>query len=577
MPRRRKSQRGAGDPKYRRSPFAPAAEEPLLARVIPVTKRLSGYGADAGRRDLVAGLTVAALAVPSGMAYAELAGLSPVNGLYALVLPSVAYALLASSRQVIVGPEGVLAALIAAVILPQAAAGSPDAATLGALLGLFTGALFLLARVARLGWIADYLSRPVLVGYIHGVAVVLVIGQLGKLLGVDVEAVDPIPQLVEVARGIGDASLATVATSIVALATLFGLRYSAPRVPAALVVVVAGIGVSALVSLDSHGVAVVGDVPAGLPSISFPSTSFDDAAALAPAAIGLFLVALADGLLTARSFAGSRAESVDAAQELLALGAANAAAGLSQGMAVGASGSRTAVNDSMGARSQLAGLIAAGTVAIILLFLTAPIADLPKAVLGAVIVAAAVSLVDVSAWRALAETDHVELATAAVTAVLVVVTGVLEAIAFAVGLSIIDVVRRSARPHDAVLGWAPALGRYADVSVHREAKVTPGIVVYRLDDRLFFANADYVKGRVREALRAAPGRTHAVVLDAEGLTHVDTTGLHALQEISTSLEADEITFAVARLKAPVQQRLTEADIAPERFYPTVRAAVEACA
>ena len=268
MLRRRKSQRGAGDPKYRRSPFAPAAEEPLLARVFPLTKRLSGYGADAGRRDLVAGLTVAALALPSGMAYAELAGLSPVNGLYALLLPSVAYALLASSRQVIVGPEGVLAALLAAAILPQAAAGSPDAAALGALLGLFIGALFLLARVARLGWIADYLSRPVLVGYIHGVAVVLVIGQLGKLLGVDVEAVDPIPQLVETARGIGDASLATVATSIVALATLFGLRYSAPRVPAALVVVVAGIGVSALVSLDSHGVAVVGDVPAGLPSIS---------------------------------------------------------------------------------------------------------------------------------------------------------------------------------------------------------------------------------------------------------------------------------------------------------------------
>ena len=577
MTQSRRPDRGAADGRYRESPFAPAAEEPFLARVIPLTKRLSGYRADAGRRDLVAGLTVAALAVPSGMAYAELAGLSPVNGLYALLLPSVAYALLASSRQVIVGPEGVLAALLAAAILPQAAAGSPDAAALGALLGLFIGALFLLARVARLGWIADYLSRPVLIGYIHGVAVVLVIGQLGKLLGLNVEAIDPIPQLVEVAREIGDTSLATLATSIVALATLFGLRYTAPRLPAALVVVVAGIGVSALVGLDSHGVAVVGDVPAGLPSISFPSTSFNDAAVLAPAAIGLFLVALADGILTARSFAGSRAESVDASQELLALGAANAAAGLSQGMAVGASGSRTAVNDSMGARSQLAGLFAAGAVAIILLFLTAPIADLPKAVLGAVIVAAAASLVDVPAWRALAETDHVELATAAVTAVLVVVTGVLEAIAFAVGLSIIDVVRRSARPHDAVLGWAPALGRYADVSVHRDAKVTPGIVVYRLDDRLFFANADYVKGRVREALRAAPARTQAVVLDAEGLTHVDTTGIHALQEISTSLEADGITFAVARLKAPVQQRLTEADISPQHFHPTVRAAVEACA
>ena len=231
MTRSRRPDRGAADGRYRQSPFAPAAEEPLLARVIPLTKRLSGYRADAGRRDLVAGLTVAALAVPSGMAYAELAGLSPVNGLYALLLPSVAYALLASSRQVIVGPEGVLAALLAAAILPQAAAGSPDAAALGALLGLFIGALFLLARVARLGWIADYLSRPVLVGYIHGVAVVLVIGQLGKLLGLDVEAIDPIPQLVEVAREIGDASLATLATSIVALATLFGLRYSAPRRP----------------------------------------------------------------------------------------------------------------------------------------------------------------------------------------------------------------------------------------------------------------------------------------------------------------------------------------------------------
>lgn len=566
----------AADRKYRESPFAPAADEPLLARVIPLTKRLSGYRADAGRRDLVAGLTVAALALPSGMAYAEVAGLSPVNGLYALLLPAVAYALLASSRQVIVGPEGSLAALMAAAILPLAAAGSPDAAALGALLGLFTGALFLVARVARLGWIADYLSRPVLVGYLHGVAVVLIVGQLGKLLGLDVEAVDPIPQLVEAGREIGDAGLATLAISIAAIATLFGLRYGAPRFPAALVVVVAGIGISSLMSLASHGVAVVGDVPAGLPGISFPSTSFGDAAQLAPAAIGLFLVTLADGLLTARSFAGSRAESVDASQELLALGAANAAAGLSHGMAVGASGSRTAVNDSMGARSQLAGLIAAGAVAIILLFLTAPIADLPKAVLGAVIVAAAASLVDLSAWRALAETDRVELAMAAVTTVLVVVSGVLEAIGFAVALSIIDVVRRSARPHDAVLGWAPGLGRYADVSVHREAKVTPGIVVYRLDDRLFYANADYVKGRVSEAIRAAPGRTHALVLDAEGLTHVDSTGLHALHQISTSLQSDGITFAVARLKAPVQQRLTEADISPERFHPTVRAAVEAC-
>jgi MFS superfamily sulfate permease-like transporter len=212
---------------------------------------------------------------------------------------------------------------------------------------------------------------------------------------------------------------------------------------------------------------------------------------------------------------------------------------------------------------------------VVLLVLTAPIADLPKAVLGAVIVAAALSLVDPSAWRGLADTDHVELAMAGVTAVLVVVSGVLEAIAFAVGLSVIDVVRRSARPHDAVLGWAPALGRYADVSLHRDAKVTPGVVVYRLDDRLFFANADYVKGRVREAIRGAQGTTHALILDAEGLTDVDNTGTEALRAISKSLDAEEITFALARVKAPLQERLRDAGFAAERFHPTVRAAVEA--
>jgi sulfate permease, SulP family len=557
------------------SPFKPAAEEPLLNRAVPLSKRLPGYRAGSARRDLLAGLTVAALALPSGMAYAEVAGLSPVHGLYALLLPCVAYALLGSSRQIIVGPEGSLAALMAAAILPLAAAGSQNAAILGAMLALMTGALFVFARVVRLGWIADYLSRPVLVGYIHGVAAVLIIGQLGKLLGLDLTAIDPIPQLVEIGDEIGDTSLLTLAISITAIAVLLALRSAKPSFPAALLVVVAGIGASALLALSSHGVAVVGTVPAGLPSISVPAASLDDVAQLAPAAIGLFLVALADGLLTARAFAGSRGESVDASQEILALGTANVAAGMSQGMVVGASGSRTAVNDTVGARSQFAGLIAAGAIAVVLLVLTAPIADLPKAVLGAVIVAAALSLVDPSAWRGLADTDHVELAMAGVTAVLVVVSGVLEAIAFAVGLSVIDVVRRSARPHDAVLGWAPALGRYADVSLHRDAKVTPGVVVYRLDDRLFFANADYVKGRVREAIRGAQGTTHALILDAEGLTDVDNTGTEALRTISKSLDAEEITFALARVKAPLQERLRDAGFAAEQFHPTVRAAVAA--
>ena len=253
---------------------------------------------------------------------------------------------------------------------------------------------------------------------------------------------------------------------------------------------------------------------------------------------------------------------------------ASAAAGVTQGLPVGASGSRTAVNDSMGARSQIAGLLAAGAILLVLLFLTAPIADLPKAVLGAVIITAAIGLIEPAVWRELANTDKVELAIAAVTAAGVIITGVLEAILFAAGLSIVDVVRRSARPHDAVLGWVDSLGRWADVSRHDDAKLPPGVVVYRLDDRLFFANASYVKGRVQEALRGAPTVTTALVLDAEAMTHVDSAGLQALEDLAGTLEDDGIALHFARAKHPIADRLAEA-VKGAHFHGTVRAAVHA--
>ena len=246
------------------------------------------------------------------------------------------------------------------------------------------------------------------------------------------------------------------------LLLLIPARYVMPRLPAALIVVIGAIVASKALGLDEHGVAIVGDIPAGLPELRVPSPPWEDVVVLAPAAAGLFLVSFADEVLTARSFAGRHGQHIRADQELLAMGAANAAAGVTQGFPVGASGSRTAVNDSMGARSQIAGLLAAGAILLVLLFLTGPIADLPKAVLGAVIITAAIGLIEPAVWRELAATDRVELAIAAVTAVGVILTGVLEAIIFAVGLSMVDVVRRSARPHDAVLGWvdvARTLGR----------------------------------------------------------------------------------------------------------------------
>lgn len=561
------------------TPFRAARPEPLLTRTIPVAGDLAGYGTPKARRDLLAGVTVAALAVPSAMAYAEVAGLSAVNGLYALLLPTAAYVLLGSSRQLIVGPEGSISTLVAAAILSLAVAGSPEAAELAAMLALLVAACFAIAWALRLGWIADYFSHPVLIGYIHGVAAILIIGQLGKLLGVTVDATEPLDQLREVVSGLDSASAETVVVGVGALAVLLLLRTVMPKLPAALIVVVTSIALSRALDFDSHGIAVVGPIPAGLPSFELPSPALADVVRLLPAAIGIFLVSFADEILTARSFAGKHNQHVRASQEMLAMGAANAAAGLTQGFSVGASGSRTAVNDDMGARSQIAALIAAGTVALILLFLTEPVQYLPKAVLGAVIVFAAIGLIDRQAWRSLAAVDPVEVAIAGVTTGCVIVFGVLEALVVAVGLSMIDTVRRSASPHDAVLGWVERLGRYGDVSLHPSARVTPGVVVYRLDDRLFFANARYFEARVREAIRASLSPPEWLVFDAEAVTHADSTGLDALASLARDLRRDGITLVLARLRSPMQEQLELAgvldEIGRDHLFPTVRAAVDA--
>jgi high affinity sulfate transporter 1 len=562
------------------SPFRRAEPRPLLTRTLPVTAELAEYRPPTAGRDILAGVTVAALALPAAMAYAELAGLSPVNGLYALVLPTVAYLLLGSSRQVIVGPEGSIVTLVAAAVLPLAVSGSDHAAQLAAMLALLVGVCFFLARVARIAWVGDYFSRPVLVGYIHGVAVVLLIAQLSKLFGVPIPARQPIRQLVEFVREIPNVSGITLAVSAAALTCLMVFRVWLPRLPAALLVVLASIGISWTVDLAAHGVAIVGPVPAGLPSFVVPSASFTEIGQLVPAALAIFLVAFADEILTARSFAGRHNQHVRASQELVAMGAADIAAAFTQGFPIGASGSRTAVNDSMGARTQISGGVAAGVVVLVLLFLTRPIQYLPKPVLAAVIVSAAIGLIDLEAWRQLARVDAVELTLAAVTMAGVIILGVLNALVIAVGLSIVDTVRRSARPSDAVLGWVPRLKRYGDVSLHRSARTTPGVVVYRLDDRIFFANARYFKGRVHEAIRGAAQPVHWLIFDAEAVTHADSTGLEAFERLWGELEGEHVHLAVARLRTYMLERFDTIGlvraIGPEHFYPSVRTAVEGC-
>lgn len=479
------------------SPFHPPPRRPLLQRIVPVAEHVLGYRGQSLRRDALAAATVAALAVPAGMAYAELAGLSPVIGLYTLLLPAVAYAVFGSSRQLIVGPEGAIAAMVGAALIPMTP-NLDERASLAALLALLVGAAYVAALLARLSWIADYLSLPVLIGYIHGVAVVMIVGQLGKLLGLSISADAPPGQVIEVVREISQLSWATFAVGAACLVLLLLGRRLVPQLPAALIVVVLAIVVSAALGLAQTGVAVVGDIPAGLPSISLPPLQLRAILDLVPAALGIFFVSFSDEILTARSFAGRHGQHIRADAELAAMGAASLAASITQGFPVGASGSRTAVNDQMRGRTQFSGLLAAGIVALVLLFLTAPMQYLPKAALGAVIVSASIGLIDPVAWRGLARISNAEVAIAAITMIGVIALGVLEALLVAVALSVIDAIRRSATPRDAVLGWVDRLDRYADVRLHPSAKLVPGVLVYRLDDRLFFANANYVQSRIRK-------------------------------------------------------------------------------
>jgi SulP family sulfate permease len=536
------------------------------------------YRAGTLRRDLLAGVTVAALALPASLAYAEIAGVSPVIGLYALLLPAVAYTFFGSSRQLIVGPEGSISALVGTAIIPFVA--EPEQrASLAALLALLVAGVFLGARLARLGWIADYFSRPVLIGYLHGVAIVLIVGQLGKLLGLSIGAQAPPGKIIEIIDEIPNLSWITLAVGLASLVILLLSRWLSRKFPGALLVVVLAIVVSAVVGLTDKGVAVVGPIPAGLPSVELPGLRASDIITLLPAAVGIFVVGFSSQILTARSFAGRHGQHIDANTELVAMGAANLVAGISQGLPVGASDSRTAINDQMGARTQVSGLITAVVIALVLLFLTRPIQYLPTATLGAVIVVAALGLINFDDWRGLIRISRVEVGIALITMVGVITVGVLRALLLAVALSVVDAVRRSATPHDAVLGWVERLDRYADVRLHPSAQVVPGVLIYRLDDRLFFANASYVEGRIREAISGAPTPVRWLVFNAESLNHVDATGVRTLIDLVESLRRESITFVFARLHGPTSDRLAEAGVldvvGEDHLFPTVRGAVEA--
>jgi high affinity sulfate transporter 1 len=549
----------------------------LAARLLPGVATLRGYQPSWWRGDVLAGLTVAAYLVPQVMAYAALAGLPPVTGLWAILAPLALYALLGSSRQLSVGPESTAALMTAAVVAPLAAGDPARYAALAAALAIMVGLLCLIAYAARLGFVADLLSKPILVGYLAGVAVIMIVGQLGKLTGVPVEG-DSIPaELVSFAANLTEMDPATAVFGAAVLALLLlGHRFF-PRLPTPLIAMLLATVAVLAFDLRAHGIAVVGAVPHGLPAPALPDLT--DLRHLLLPAVGVLVVGYTDMVLTARAFAVRGGQQVDANQELLALGAANLGAGVLRGFPISSSGSRTALAVAAGGRTQVYSLVALACVVAVLLFAGPGLALFPTAALGAIVVYAATRLVDVAGFRRLAAFRRTELLLALAAFAGVLVFDILYGVLLAVGLSVAEMLYRVARPHDAVQGFVPGLAGMHDIDDYPDATTVPGLVVYRYDSPLFFANAEDFR---RRALAAVDGRGEPVVwfvLNAEANVEVDSTGLGALEELRAELTGRGVVFALARVK---QDLLTALDaygltaaIGPERIFPTLPTAVAA--
>jgi high affinity sulfate transporter 1 len=548
-----------------------------VADLLPGLGEIRRYERGWLRADIVGGLTVGAMLVPQSMAYAELAGLAPEYGFYAVMGALVVYALVGTSRHLGVGPEPGTAILAATGVGAIAAGDSARYVALMAGLALVVAAICVVAAAARLGFIASVLSKPVLVGYITGVGLTLLSSQIAGFTGVPIEAERLFPRFRELAGSLDQVHLGTTAVAAATLALILVLRRSAPTAPGALIGVVAATVVVAVFGLDGHGIALVGDIPTGLPVPGLPDVSVGDVGRLLPVAAGIALVGYSDNVLTARSVAARHGYRIDANQELLALGLTNLTAGLSQGFPVSSSASRTAVPASLGTRTQLVSLVASASVVATVLVLAPALGKIPRAALAAVIVSAAIAILDVPGYRALWRVGREEAVLAAVAALGVVVFDVLVGVLVAVSLSIVVAFYRIARPHDAVLGDYPGLDGWVGVDRYPEAVTERGLVVYRFDAPLFFVNADRFRSRVELALDESPGEEEWLVLDFEGIGALDATALDTLADLVDDVDVDVV--AVARANDAVLDRLARAGLVEPagrlRVFPTINGAVRA--
>jgi high affinity sulfate transporter 1 len=548
---------------------------------VPGLRTLREYRRDWLGRDVVAGLVLTALLVPVGMGYAQAAGLPPITGLYATIVPLVVYAVFGPSRVMVLGPDSSLAAVIAAVILPLGGDDPETAVALAGALAVLTGLVILVAGIARLGFVTELLSRPVQLGYLYGIAVTILVGQLPKLCGFSIEGRGLLTEARDVVQGVADGRVnrAALAVGLTGIVVILVLRRLWPRVPGVMVAVVVGIAAVALFDLEAEGVQVVGVLPEGLPTLALPSVDLAHLGALFSGALGIALVAVADTTVLSQSLAAQRDERVDPDQELRALGAANLAAGLFQGFAISSSSSRTPVAVAAGARSQLTPLVGAVTIALLLVVAPGALRDLPLPMLAAIVITAAIGLIDVAAVRRLWRVRRSEFVLWLAAFLGVALLGVLVGIFIAILLSLADFVRRAWRPHDAVLGREDELKGYHDIDRHPSARLIPGLLLYRFDAPLFFANAGYFRRRVRRLVGEAAQPVRWLVVAAEPITDVDTTAADTLHQLLEELREEGVTLAFAELKGPVKDRLQRyglfGAVGPDRFFPTVGTAVDA--
>jgi SulP family sulfate permease len=519
-----------------------------------------GYQAEWLRYDLTAGLAIAAVGLPSAIAYPAIAGLPPTVGLYSSMIPLLGYALLGSSRQLVVGPDAGTVTVMAAVFVSLGLSSTDDRIVVSAAIALIVGLLCFLASLLRLGFIANFLSRPILTGFMTGISLTILIGQIGRFTSVKIDSdglFRPLVELASKANLIHWPSVA-LATGLFILLRLLGAWL--PAIPGPLVAVVLATALSAGFDFPAMGIAVVGEIPSQLPSLALPIPQGVSISDLILGSAAVLIVSFGSGIVTARSFGAKNKYPVDANRELLGFGAANVASGLFGGFAVTASDSRTAINDMMGGKTQLAGIVSAAALALTVLFLSGALSFLPKPALGAVLASAAVSLIDLRTLRELWRISRAEFSFALISIVGVIAVGVLQGVIVAIGATLLYLLMKGLKPRDALIGRIPGRDGFYKLHRYKGAQPIPGLAIYLLQGNLLFFNADYVKGRFEAILSSVAPGTQWLIYDASATAQIDSTATATLDDVCALAAAQGLKFGIAELHSEPFETLERAGV-----------------